>query len=150
MVRESESSFHRGAWESCRVRPLKQEVSRRCAIIDSCESGLFVILFRTSFRRGGPIRLPRSPSPECRCQSESVRRRVAGPSLPAPLLVRVLHRPNYRPWMLLLQLGTYIVLIDTGIQGAIARFVARADGFLDEDHIGGLLSKVRAVLIARR
>lgn len=65
-----------------------------------------------------------------------------------PLLVRVLDRQTYATWMLLLQLGAYIVLIDAGIQGAIARFVARAEGLNDERYLGGVLSSAGAVLVA--
>jgi O-antigen/teichoic acid export membrane protein len=65
-----------------------------------------------------------------------------------PLLVRVLDRPTYATWMLLLQLGAYIALIDSGIQVAIARFVAHADGLGDEEYMGGLLSSAGGVLLA--
>jgi O-antigen/teichoic acid export membrane protein len=65
-----------------------------------------------------------------------------------PLLVRVLNRETYATWMLLLQLGAYITLIDTGIQGAIARFVARAEGLGDEEYMSGLLSSAGAALLA--
>jgi O-antigen/teichoic acid export membrane protein len=65
-----------------------------------------------------------------------------------PLLVRVLDRQSYATWTLLLQLAAYITLIDTGIQIAIARFVARADGLGDEDYMGNLLSSAGAVLLA--
>jgi O-antigen/teichoic acid export membrane protein len=65
-----------------------------------------------------------------------------------PLLVRVLDRQTYATWMLLLQLAAYITLIDTGIQTAIARFVARAGGLGDENYMGNLLSSAGAVLLA--
>jgi O-antigen/teichoic acid export membrane protein len=64
------------------------------------------------------------------------------------LLVRVLDRQTYATWMLLLQLSAYIILIDTGIQTAIARFVARAEGLGDQEYMGGILSSAAAVLTA--
>ncbi len=63
-----------------------------------------------------------------------------------PLLVRVLDRQTYATWMLLLQLGAYITLIDTGVQAAVARFVARAEGLGDQDYMGNFLSSAGAVL----
>ncbi|MFT4114374.1 lipopolysaccharide biosynthesis protein [Silvibacterium sp.] len=41
-----------------------------------------------------------------------------------PLLVRSLDRPTYAVWLLILQIASYITLIDNGIQTVIARYVA--------------------------
>ena len=59
-----------------------------------------------------------------------------------PLLVRVLDKPSYGTWMLLLQLGAYITMLDGGIQTAVARFVARADHQQDHSYLPSFLSSV--------
>lgn len=65
-----------------------------------------------------------------------------------PLLVRVLDKPTYGVWMLLLQVAAYVTVFDSGIQTAIARFVARADLLQDRLYMSRLLSSVGAILVA--
>jgi O-antigen/teichoic acid export membrane protein len=64
-----------------------------------------------------------------------------------PLLVRVLDKPTYGIWMLLLQVAGYVTLIDTGIQMAIARYVARAESLRDGDYMTRILSGSGVILI---
>src|SRR5450631_2259790 len=64
-----------------------------------------------------------------------------------PVLVRVLDKPTYGVWLLLLQLAAYIALFDGGIQLAVARYVARAEGLQDRNYLARLLSSVGALLI---
>jgi O-antigen/teichoic acid export membrane protein len=56
-----------------------------------------------------------------------------------PLLVRVLDKPTYGVWVLLLQMAAYVTLFDLGIQMAVARFVARADSLRDRDYMARIL-----------
>jgi O-antigen/teichoic acid export membrane protein len=65
-----------------------------------------------------------------------------------PLLVRVLDKPTYGVWVLLLQMAAYITLFDLGIQMAVARFVARADSLRDRDYMARILSSSGALLVA--
>ena len=44
-----------------------------------------------------------------------------------PLLTRSMSEPAYATWMLILQLGAYITILQGGVETAISRFVARAD-----------------------
>lgn len=64
-----------------------------------------------------------------------------------PLLVRVLDKSTYGVWMLLLQVAAYVTVFDSGIQTAIARFVARIEISQDRLYMGRLLSSVGAVLV---
>jgi len=64
-----------------------------------------------------------------------------------PLLVRTLDKPTYGVWMLLLQLATYVTMLDGGIQIAIARFVARAEGMQDRKYMARLLSSAGMLLV---
>jgi O-antigen/teichoic acid export membrane protein len=65
-----------------------------------------------------------------------------------PLLVRVLDKPTYGVWMLLLQVAAYVSIFDGGMQMAIARFVARAEGLHDRRYMAQLLSSASAILVA--
>jgi O-antigen/teichoic acid export membrane protein len=64
-----------------------------------------------------------------------------------PLLVRILDKPTYATWMLILQLAAYISVFDGGVQLAIARFVARAEGTRDHRYLKEILSSVGFVLV---
>jgi O-antigen/teichoic acid export membrane protein len=64
-----------------------------------------------------------------------------------PLLVRVLSRPSYATWMLLLQFGAYIGLIDNSVQGVTMHFVARARGLRDDQYMGRMLSSAALILV---
>jgi O-antigen/teichoic acid export membrane protein len=63
-----------------------------------------------------------------------------------PLLVRVLDKPTYATWVLILQIGAYVTLIDVGIQSAIGRFVARAEGLRDRRSMGQAMSSAGLIL----
>jgi O-antigen/teichoic acid export membrane protein len=64
-----------------------------------------------------------------------------------PLLVRVMDKPAYGVWLLLLQLAAYITMFDGGIQIVVARYVARAEGLQDRDYLSRFLSSVGMLLI---
>jgi O-antigen/teichoic acid export membrane protein len=64
-----------------------------------------------------------------------------------PLLIRVMDKPAYAVWLLLLQLAAYITFFDGGIQMAIARYVARHEGAGARTHLAHTLSSVGFVLI---
>ncbi|MHB1938696.1 MAG: lipopolysaccharide biosynthesis protein [Acidobacteriaceae bacterium] len=64
-----------------------------------------------------------------------------------PLLVRVLDKPTYATWVLILQIGAYVAVFDGGIQSAIGRFVARADGLQDDRYMGQTLSSAGLVML---
>ena len=64
-----------------------------------------------------------------------------------PLLVRVLDKQTYGLWLLLLQLAAYITFFDSGIQLAIARYVARAEELRDCNYLARLLSSVGMLLV---
>lgn len=63
-----------------------------------------------------------------------------------PLLVRVLDKPTYATWVLILQLGAYVTLVDAGLQSAIGRFVARAEELQDRRSMGHALSSAGLIL----
>lgn len=62
-----------------------------------------------------------------------------------PLLVRVLDKPSYATWLLILQIGTYVALFDASIQSAISRFVARAHELQDDRYLAEMLSSAGLV-----
>ncbi len=64
-----------------------------------------------------------------------------------PLLARVLNKPTYGVWLLLLQLAAYITLFDGGIQLAVARHVALAEGLQDRNYLARLLSSAGMLLV---
>jgi O-antigen/teichoic acid export membrane protein len=63
-----------------------------------------------------------------------------------PLLVRVLDRPTYAVWVLILQIGAYASLFESGLQMATARFVSRAEAMGDATHKGQVLSSATFLL----
>ena len=65
-----------------------------------------------------------------------------------PLLVRVLDKPTYATWILILQIGTYVALIDGSIQLAISRFVARSRGLQDDRYMAQMLSSAGLIMLA--
>jgi O-antigen/teichoic acid export membrane protein len=65
-----------------------------------------------------------------------------------PLLVRLLDRPSYATWMLVLQIGAYASIFDSGLQLSIGRFVARAGHDRDPNYLGKVLSSATALLTA--
>lgn len=64
-----------------------------------------------------------------------------------PLLVRLLDKPAYATWMLMLQIGAYATIFDGGLQLAIARYVARARQSPDRYPLGTVLTNTAALLI---
>lgn len=64
-----------------------------------------------------------------------------------PVLVRVLDKPTYGTWMLVLQIGAYVAFLDGGIQNAIARFIGRAEGLKDREYMSRMLSSAWIVLV---
>lgn len=64
-----------------------------------------------------------------------------------PILVRVLDKPTYGTWVLILQLGAYVAFLDGGIQNAIARFVGRAAAIHDNQYMSRMLSSAALVLV---
>lgn len=65
-----------------------------------------------------------------------------------PLLVRVLDKPSYATWVLILQIGAYVALFDNGIQSAIGVFAARAQELRDRTHLQRTMSNAGAILMA--
>lgn len=63
-----------------------------------------------------------------------------------PLLVRVLDKPTYGVWLLVLQMAAYIAVFDNGIQLAVARYVARANGLQDRSYLARILSSAGMLL----
>lgn len=64
-----------------------------------------------------------------------------------PLLVRVLDKPTFATWVLILQIGAYVGVFDGGIQSAIGRFVACADGLQDNRYMGQTLSSAGLIML---
>lgn len=64
-----------------------------------------------------------------------------------PLLVRVLDKPVYASWVLILQIGTYVSLFDGSIQSAISRFTGRSRGLNDDRYLGEILSSAGLVML---
>jgi O-antigen/teichoic acid export membrane protein len=63
-----------------------------------------------------------------------------------PLLVRVLDKPTYGVWLLLLQLAAYVSVLDVGIQLAVSRYVAQAEGLQDRHYLARLMSSCGMLL----
>jgi O-antigen/teichoic acid export membrane protein len=63
-----------------------------------------------------------------------------------PLLVHVMDKPSYATWMLILQMGAYLTLVDGGLQISVARFVARASGLRDKAYLEEVVSCTALVL----
>lgn len=64
-----------------------------------------------------------------------------------PLLVRVLDKPAYATWVLILQIAAYVLLVDNGIQSAIGRFASRADQSNDRGAMQETLSNAALILL---
>ena len=65
-----------------------------------------------------------------------------------PILVRVLDKPAYATWMLILQIGTYVALVDGSMQSAISRFVARSRSLSDDRYMGEMISSASALMLS--
>jgi O-antigen/teichoic acid export membrane protein len=65
-----------------------------------------------------------------------------------PLLVRVLDKPTYATWVLILQIGVYVAVFDNGIQSAIGVFAARAEELKDRKHLQRTMSNAGTILMA--
>lgn len=65
-----------------------------------------------------------------------------------PILVRVLDKPSYATWILILQIGTYVTLFDGSMQSVISRFVARARGLNDDSYMGLMLSSAGTIMLS--
>lgn len=65
-----------------------------------------------------------------------------------PVLVRALDKPAYATWMLILQIGTYVALVDGSMQSAISRFVARSRSLADDPYMGEMLSSAGTILLS--
>ncbi len=64
-----------------------------------------------------------------------------------PILVRVLDKPSYATWVLILQIGTYVALFDGSMQSAISRFVGRSRGMNDDRYMGTMLSSAGMIML---
>jgi O-antigen/teichoic acid export membrane protein len=64
-----------------------------------------------------------------------------------PLLVRELDKPSYATWVLILQIGAYVSIFDGGVQGAVARFVARYQAAKDVVRVAEILSSTAVLLL---
>ncbi len=64
-----------------------------------------------------------------------------------PLLVRLLDKPAYATWMLMLQIGAYATMFDGGLQLAIARYVARGRQSAGQHNLGRVITNTTAILI---
>ncbi len=64
-----------------------------------------------------------------------------------PILVRLLDKPAYATWMLILQIGTYVALVDGSMQSAISRFVARSRSLSDDRYMAEMLSSAFALIL---
>ncbi|AEU39152.1 lipopolysaccharide biosynthesis protein [Granulicella mallensis] len=64
-----------------------------------------------------------------------------------PLLVRTLGKDSYAIWVLTLQMGGYIFLVDSAIQGAVGRFVAQADSRNDLRYMSQMVSSALVLLL---
>ena len=64
-----------------------------------------------------------------------------------PLLVRSMDKASYATWILILNLGGYITLIDSGVQGVVGRFVAVEDARSGESGVSEVLSNATLLLL---
>lgn len=64
-----------------------------------------------------------------------------------PLLVRVLDKPTYGTWMLLLQVSAYITIIDASVERVVMHFVARARGLGDNNYLTQMISSAVILLL---
>jgi O-antigen/teichoic acid export membrane protein len=65
-----------------------------------------------------------------------------------PLLIRTMDRPTYATWMLLLQIGTYVLVLNDSIRLCARHFVGRARGLDDRAYLTRILSSGTLVLAA--
>ncbi len=64
-----------------------------------------------------------------------------------PLLIRTMDKGSYAMWVLILQMGGYIALVDSGIQGVVARFVAVEDARSGTEGVSAVLSNATLLLV---
>jgi O-antigen/teichoic acid export membrane protein len=64
-----------------------------------------------------------------------------------PFLTRILSKDAYGTWLLILQLSTYVSLLDFGIQTAVGRFVAHHNELGEFQERDGIVSTALAILI---
>jgi O-antigen/teichoic acid export membrane protein len=64
-----------------------------------------------------------------------------------PFLTRILSKDAYGTWLLILQLSTYVSLLDFGIQTAVGRFVAHHNELEEFQERDGIVSTALAILI---
>jgi O-antigen/teichoic acid export membrane protein len=63
-----------------------------------------------------------------------------------PVLVRFLDKPTFGSWTLVIQIGLYITLVDSSLQSAIARFVAKSQERRDQQELARVMSSSSAML----
>jgi O-antigen/teichoic acid export membrane protein len=63
-----------------------------------------------------------------------------------PILVRLLDKSTFASWTLVIQIGLYITLVDSSLQSAIARFVARSHERRDREELARVMSSSTAML----
>ena len=63
-----------------------------------------------------------------------------------PFLARILAKDAYGAWLLILQLSTYVSLLDLGIQTVIGRFVAHCNEIADFKKRDSIISSALAIL----
>lgn len=71
---------------------------------------------------------------------------VAAIALP-PLLTRTLNSDEYSAWVTLLQLSTYVALLDLGLQTVVARFVAEHHARSEQDQAVGVVRSASRILL---
>jgi O-antigen/teichoic acid export membrane protein len=64
-----------------------------------------------------------------------------------PFLARILSKDEYSTWLLILQLSTYVSLLDFGIQTAVGRYVAHHNELGETRERDGIVSTALAILI---
>lgn len=65
-----------------------------------------------------------------------------------PILIRTLDRPTYATWMLLLQIGTYVSMLNDSIRMCGRHFVGRSQGLGDRGYLISILSSGAAIITA--
>jgi O-antigen/teichoic acid export membrane protein len=63
-----------------------------------------------------------------------------------PFLTRILSTEAYNTWLLILQLGTYVSLLDFGIQTAVGRYVAHCNELGDKEKRDSVVSTAIGIL----
>jgi O-antigen/teichoic acid export membrane protein len=64
-----------------------------------------------------------------------------------PFLTRILHKDAYSAWLLVMQLGTYVSVLDFGIQTAVGRYVAHHNELGEHKQRDSVVSTALAILI---